>query len=330
MSVDVTPSNAVESTGDRYTEGLQVFEEWQLKRYNGEGHLRHPVSSLRLGLRYLTLPHYFGKVPPLRLLLRQRFGGPRVLPDFACIGALKSGTTDLASYLMQHPSILAPLTKEIGHGFPAYWGPYFPTEKEKAEVVRSTGQALAGFFDPLLHDVPLIDNFSELRPQGKVIIMLRDPVDRAYSHYKWDLFLNTKVGLGATRYGRSYAEYIGLALDMFPAPPPPTTLPSMPVLGTGIYVNAVSRWLDAFGKDNVRIVSANDFFGDISKTVCDIHEFLGLPPVEPVRHHILNKNPLEFPKPDDESIARLREFYRPWNEKLFTLLDRDLGWNAPA
>ncbi|MEU0504045.1 sulfotransferase [Nocardia sp. NPDC005998] len=326
MSTGVTPSSAQDYASDKYTKGFEVFEEWQLHRYNRESYLAHPLRSVQLGMRYLTLPHYFGRVPPVRLWLR-RFGGPRVSPDFACVGALKSGTTDLASYLMQHPSILAPITKEIGHGYPQFWGPYFPTEHEKAEVLRCTGRALTGYFDPLLHDLPLIDNYSAARPDAKIVMMLRDPVDRAYSHYKWDLFLSNKDGLCAMPYGRTFADYIGYALDMFPAPPPPTSLPSMPVLSTGVYANAVARWLAAFGKDNVYIVTAEDFFADICKTVRGIHEFLGLPAIEPVLHHVLNRNPLEFPDPDDASVARLREFYRPWNEQLFELIDRDLGWN---
>ncbi len=76
-----------------------------------------------------------------------------------------------------------------------------------------------------------------------------------------------------------------------------------------------------------RAVTAEEFFADISKTVRGIHEFLGLPAVEPVRHQVLNRNPLEFPEPDEDSVKRLREFYRPWNEKLFGVIGRDLGWN---
>ncbi|MEV5837500.1 sulfotransferase domain-containing protein [Nocardia sp. NPDC052112] len=326
MATGVAPSGAPEYVSDRYTKGLAVFEEWQLHRYNRESYFAHPLRGVQLGIRYLTLPHYFGRVPPVRLWLR-RFGGPRVLPDFACVGALKSGTTDLASYLMQHPSILAPLTKEIGHGYTQLWGPYFPTEREKAEVLRCTGRALAGYFDPALHDLLLIDNYRAVRPDAKILMMLRDPVERAYSHYKWDLFLSSNDGLRVMPYGKTYADYVGYALEMFPAPSPPTTLPSMPVLGTGVYVNAVARWLEAFGKDNVHIVTAEDFFADISKTVCGVHEFLGLPAVEPVHHHVLNRNPLEIPEPDADSVARLREFYRPWNEKLFEVIGCDLGWN---
>ncbi|MTE11476.1 hypothetical protein [Nocardia aurantiaca] len=302
-----------------------------VQRYHNESPLAHPWRNLRLGRRYLTLEHYFGAVPPIRLWWRARFGGSRALPDFTCVGVLESGTTDLAAYLMQHPSIVAPLTKEIGHGFPVGWGPYLPTEREKAAVAERTGRALVGHFDPLLHDVPLIDNLRESNPGAKVVLMPRDPVRRAYSHYKWDLFLSGRDGLRTGRYGESFAEYVSVALRAFPGPPPPTMLPTMPMLAAGIYVNSVRRRLDTYGRENVHLVVAEDFFADVSETVCGIHEFLGLPAIGPrLRAHVLNRNPLEFPLAEAESLARLREFYRPYNERLYELLDRDLGWNSPA
>ncbi|MGW4353487.1 sulfotransferase domain-containing protein [Nocardia sp. NPDC004582] len=245
------------------------------------------------------------------------------------MGALKSGTTDLAAYLMQHPSVVAPLTKEIGHGFPVAWGPYLPSEREKAAVARRTGRALVGHFDPLLHDLPLIDNLRESSPRVKVVLMLRDPVRRAYSHYKWDLFLSGRNGLGSGRYGADFGTYVALALGSFPGPPP-TMLPTMPMLAAGIYVHSVRRWLDTYDRENVHLVAAEDFFADASKTVCGIHEFLGLPAIEPEPHtEVTNRNPLEFPPADAATLTRLREFYRPYNEELFELLGRDLGWNDP-
>ena len=48
---------------------------------------------------------------------------------------------------------------------------------------------------------------------------------------------------------------------------------------------------------------------------------------EPFRHHVSNRNPLEFPEPDEDSVARLCELYRPCNEKLFEVIGRDLEWN---
>jgi hypothetical protein len=309
----------------RYTEGLAVFEEWQLARYHGDTSVRKSLRRIPMGVKYLFLSHYWGKVPPARLWARS-LKGPRTLPDFACVGALKSGTTDLASYLMQHPSILAPLTKEIWHSHPEQWRVFYPTERERKRVERTTGQAISGHFPPLLHDLALIDNFKAARPDAKVVLLLRDPVARAYSHYKWDIFIGGKNGVAAP-YTQSYAQYVDLALSFFPGPTPPTTLPSIPMLQTGIYVNSVRLWLDRFGRDNVHIVRAEDFFQDIRGTVCGVHEFLGLPPVEPKLHHVLNQNPLKFPDADDTSVTKLREFYKPWNAELYELLGADLGWD---
>ena len=60
--------------------------------------------------------------------------------------------------------------------------------------------------------------------------------------------------------------------------------------------------------------------------VCGIHEFLGLTPIKPEIHQIANQNSIKAPPFDKEAREKLKAFYRPWNEKLYALLDRDMGW----
>src|SRR5207249_2118918 len=126
-------------------------------------------------------------VPKWRLWAR-KFGGPRMLPDFACIGPIKSGTSDLCSYLLQHPCILPPLAKEIMSAVPNAWRRYYPTLREKEQVEKQHGKALSGYFNPIPHSLRLIDEYHAARPDAKVILLLRNPIDRAYSHYKAELF----------------------------------------------------------------------------------------------------------------------------------------------
>ncbi|MFJ9362927.1 hypothetical protein ACIRRA_00695 [Nocardia sp. NPDC101769] len=66
----------------------------------------------------------------------------------------------------------------------------------------------------------------------------------------------------------------------------------MPMLAAGIYVNSVRRWLDTYGRENAHLVAAEDFFAGVPATVCGIHEFLGLPAIEPQLHaEVLVRNP---------------------------------------
>lgn len=308
----------------RLAESYSIIEYGRLRLHEGR---RTPVERINhriLMLKFQFLPHYFSRTPKWRLWLRS-FGGLRTLPDFACIGPIKSGTSDLSTYLFQHPSIIPPLTKEIMSADTQEWLAHYPTAREKADVERETGKALSGYFAPLLHHLPLIDGYRAARPDAKIILMLRNPVDRAYSHYKWDLFLGGKRQAKVPYYG-TFADYVNTALDLFPVVPLPSRC-GFQFLQTGIYVKPVELWIDRFGKGNVHILRAEDFFADTPGTVCAIHEFLGLPALKPDIHEVVNRNPLAVPPADEEARDKLREFYRPWNEKLYALLGRDLNWD---
>ncbi|WP_169797442.1 sulfotransferase family protein [Skermania pinensis] len=309
--------------GRQYTIAYDLFIQQRLNRYHGISGLAR-AKEFPLWLRNQTLPHYFVQAPRIRRALRT-LNGPRVLPDFACIGPAKGGTSELASYLMQHPSVATPLTKETLSPIPEDWRIYGPTVREFTKLAARTGHARHGYYDPRLHDTILMHEFHRIRPDGKVILMLRNPVDRAYSQFKWDIFI---AGSLMAAHTTSYADYIELAFDRYPHAFPNH---GYPILPTGIYVNAVRRWLDRFGPDNVMVFAAEEFFADIPGTLCRVHDFLDLPAVPPTIRPAVNQNPLPgLPPRDPETDRRLAEFFAPWNEQLYELLDRDLGWNTPA
>jgi hypothetical protein len=297
----------------------------RLAAYQGNKTLQERLRRRMARIQYHFLPHYASGVPKWRLKLRS-LAGERTLPDFVCVGAIKSGTSDLATYLFQHPCILPPLSKEIDSLNPQEWRPYYPTVREKEHTAREQGHALCGYFNPMLHSLLLIDNYRAVRPDAKVILMLRDPVARAYSHYKWDLFLAPKR-VAKTPYYRTFADYVDFAIDLFPALNPPSVCGSQ-LLQTGIYVKATEMWIDRFGRDNVYILRSEDFFKDTVSAVCGIHEFLGIPRKGPEIHKIVNQNPIQAPPMEESTRRRLKEFYRPWNEQLYQLIGRNMGWDA--
>ncbi|MEP7123611.1 MAG: sulfotransferase domain-containing protein [Byssovorax sp.] len=306
-------------------EAYALDDQRRTARYNGVTTLAERIEYKVSTLKYQFLPHYFHGVPGWRLWLRS-LGGPRTLPDFACVGAIKSGTSDLSTYLFQHPCILPPLSKEVTTGNTKEWLLYYPTVKEKEEAARRNGKALSGYFNPVMHSLTLIDAYHRAKPDAKIILMLRNPVDRAYSHYKWDLLIGGKKMLNHPYY-KSFAGHVDMALDFFPAVPFPSAASKFELLQTGIYVKAVELWMDRFGRQNVHVLRAEDFFKDVQGTLCKIHEFLGIPPIKPELHEVMNQNPLKAPPFEKETRAKLKAFYRPWNEQLYALLDRDMGWD---
>ena len=170
-----------------------------------------------------------------------------------------------------------------------------------------------------------MDGYHRVRPDAKIILMLRNPADRAYSHYKWDLLSGGKA-LGRTTYYRTFTACVDFALEFFPGVPFPSPS-SFDLLETGIYVKAVGMWMSRFGRENVYILRAEDFFADVSSSVRAIHEFLGIPPRTPEVHPIVNQNPIKAPPFEKETRQKLLAFYRPWNEKLYDLLGRDMKWD---
>jgi hypothetical protein len=176
----------------RVAESYDIIEQGRRRQHQERRTLSDRVGDRLQLLRFQFLPHYFSRAPKWRLWLRS-LRGPRIMPDFACIGAVKSGTSDLSTYLFQHPSILAPLSKEIMTAHTKAWLPHYPTVKEKQRVLDATGHARSGYFAPWMHQVPLMDAYKAAVPDARIILLLRDPVERAFSHYKWDLFLGGRA-----------------------------------------------------------------------------------------------------------------------------------------
>lgn len=308
----------------RFHEAYEIVMQDRLLNHQPSITLGDKIARLQRRWRYQFLPHYFARPPQWRVTLRKRLGGPRVLPNFACIGPIKSGSSDLANYLFAHPAVMVPLAKEIRSTDHRDWLPHYPTREEFDAVAREQGAALTGFFYPWLHKLLLVDELAKVSPTAKIILLLRDPVERAYSHYKWDLFLGGP-GIMAWKYFRTFHDYLRHAIGVFPSMEMPAPC-GQQLLSTGIYEPSVRRWLEAFGRENVLVVTSEAFFEDPVSLVGECFDFLGVPrvPVEPFK--VVNPNPLKTPPFDAESRRMLSEFYRPYNERLYELLGRDLGW----
>ena len=122
-------------------------------------------------------------------------GSTHVLPDFLIIGAARSGTTSLYQYLTEHPSIIPGVGKEI-YFFDKkfkkginWYKSFFPTKfsmaiiKNKQKTKCITGEATPRY----LHYPHAPKRIFEFLPKIKLIVLLRNPIDRAYSHYQMEV-----------------------------------------------------------------------------------------------------------------------------------------------
>ena len=204
----------------------------------------------------------------------------RALPDFVIAGGQRCGTTSLYQYLAEHPSIGAPVTKEV-HYFdrdenhtlgPRFYRAHFPTRAELAWRKRRTGHALTFEATPAyLHHPIAAKRMADLLPHAKVIVMLRDPVNRCYS----DFNVHGGEATFAEEVERRFAAFDverARAAGRWRGP-----------LERGLYVEQLPAILERYGRERVLVLRSEDLFADPPRVYAEVLEFLGLPQYDPGR-----------------------------------------------
>lgn len=296
------------------------------------GYARGNKSSMSAGyllklLEYQFLPHYFSGIPRWRTWLRS-FGGKRTLPDFCIIGPIKSGTSDLAVNMLLHPNVLAPLAKEFEGEDPDDWRIFYPTERAKARhAARHGGCAMSPYLAPYLHYTEMGANLARRQPHTKIVLTLREPAARMYSHWKWEVFWAGRALAKEMPILQSFAAYADEAIAAYQTGPLFTAVRAEG-LQTSIYAEAVSEWINAFGPDNVLVLDVADYFAAPTQFVARICAFVGLPPFDcPSFDQRINENPLSLPPADPATHAKLQAFFRPHNARLWKVLGHSFSWD---
>jgi len=213
-----------------------------------------------------------------------------VLPTFLVVGAARSGTTSLYHYLRAHPDIYMSPAKEP-HFFPFinatpdFRGPYDARTNEEIVTDFAEYRALFGGVrgekavgecsNSYLYFHRTASVIKEHIPRCKIIMVLRNPVARAYSHYL-QAYMIGHEDLSFEEALRSEAEREKLNWRWH-----------YQYVKQGLYYRQVKSYLDVFGRDSVRIYLFDDLAANTARVVADIYSFLGVdssfvPPVEQV------------------------------------------------
>ncbi len=256
----------------------------------------------------------------------------RQKPDFVLIGTMRAGTTSLFRDLKRHPQMLAPVTKEI-HYFDYHHGKgerwylaHFPTDGERSAVRNRHGAALSGEATPNYLAHPFAPRWAaEELPDARFVVLLRDPVARAFSHWK----LMTRIGHETLPFAEAVAreaERTGPAWERLAREPhyPAVDWFRHAYAGRGYYAEQLARWFDAVGRDRILVVRSEDYYAEPEAVWEKITGFVGLS----------GWNPGNFSKAhgtaargiDPDVTARLRAVFAAPNAALADLLGRDLGW----
>ena len=264
----------------------------------------------------------------LRLLREPR----RALPNFLVIGVHKGGTTSFYQNLVRHPQIRPALTKEV-HYFdrvpmpPIDWyRAHFPAIEELRRENAITGEASPSY--AVMPNVPAA--VRELVPDCKLIMLLRDPVSRAYSAYQFSEHRN--------RAGRSFEDWIGRDFDLLGGHRVTgdafrrlldgmRSLERLPTgLLRGIYVEQIRNWRKVFPADQLLVLDSAAYFREPAKVLRSVAtDTLGLTDHAFVYENTRNDR-RPYPKMRDETEATLRAFFAPYNQALYDYLGRDFGW----
>ncbi len=313
----------------KYFKAFELSTEFRRIKFSDKSLFHHLPRLIKAGIEYQFLSYYFGSVPKWRVLARKLLSAKRIAPDYVMTGPSKSGSSDLVSHLLLHPNILHPLAKELRLYANKDWRLYYPTVKEKKNLERNiVGPARCGYLEPTLSNLKVLERLHDVNPDCKVIITLRDPVARAYSYWKWEIFVggsrlkqNKKMA-----YFQDYSKYIERALDLFPSIKMETVCGPQ-VLESGIYYKAVEQWINRFGRKNVLVLDVAEYFQDRQPVLEKIQKFLGIPVISiPEYGKKTNENPIKLPPPDPKTKSKLAKFYQPYNKKLFKLIGFEFDW----
>jgi hypothetical protein len=259
----------------------------------------------------------------------------RLLPDYLIIGTQRGGTTSLYKYLKQHPGIGRAIFGKEVHFFDRDYSrdldtyrSHFPTRAYKRYIRMRHGlELVTGEASPYYLAHPHAPHrIAEALPHAKLIVLLRDPVERAYSQY------NHEVALGFEDLSFEEAierepERIAGELEKMHADPSYDSFSYRhhTYLARGHYAEQLELWYALFPKPQFLVLRSEDFFADPDRAYRTVLEFLGLPPASLGKYETFNVRQRGDVKP--ETRRRLTEYFTEPNERLYELLGVDFGWS---
>ena len=256
----------------------------------------------------------------------------RPLPDFLIIGAQKAGTTALYAYLLRHPAIVGPSWKEVSffdrhfaRGAKWYRG-QFPNALRLRLVERRTGVApIAGEASPSYLFHPFApERVAALLPDVRLVALVRDPVDRAFSHYQHEVAFGREPLSFEQALDQEEERMRGELERMRDPAYFSHAWWNYTYASRGLYAEQLERWLAVFPREQLLIVPSEDLLERPGETYSRVLEFLGAPPHELASYPRIFSR--EYSQMEPVTREALRERFAEPNRRLYELLGRDLAW----
>ena len=255
----------------------------------------------------------------------------RVIPDFLVIGAKRCGTTSLYQHLPEHPCISKSPHDNMGffndnfHLGVNWYKSFFPTTFTRNKIKSKFGGFLA--FDvttKYMEEESTANNVYQTKPNMKIIIILRNPVDRAYSQYH--------LSVRQTAERRSFEDVVEENMNRLNKEShehyeikPKFSAKEDNYLKKGLYALQLRYWLKIFPRENILIVSTEEFESNQQIIYNKIFEFLNISKFEVKNTKKMQKG--NYPPIKSETRNLLLDYFRPHNHELFELINMEFDWD---
>jgi hypothetical protein len=177
-------------------------------------------------------------------------------PDFIIVGPQKCATTWIYEGLVDHPEVYVPDTDSV-HFFDMqyhrgldWYREFFPTDPSGQTIGEETPSYIRSAKTPA--------RIAELNPDTKIIISMRNPVDRAFSHY-WHEKAKGKISFDFEEVFENYDLYQNW-------------------VEPGFYDTHIQRFEEQFDTDQIKLLLFDDLIEDDAAFIRDVYEFIGVDP----------------------------------------------------
>jgi len=275
--------------------------------------------------QYAGLMKYFVKrffvSLPYRITARKR-----KLPDFLIIGAMKGGTSSLYDWIGKHPDVALSREQEV-HFFSVYYRKglnYYRSFFPKKSTGKFTGESSPYY---LYH--PLVpERVKKDVPRCKIIVVLRDPVLRAYSHYQMHKGIDVSKNFDEALQNES--DRVASAHERFLEGKDgrSTSHQAFSYIGRGQYHEQLSRWLQHYSLDELLVLKSETLYEQPMETMQRVFQFLGLrdfdiPELQPV-------NQRGYQALSEEDYDKYAVHFREDGRKLAELLGPEFKWKCTS
>lgn len=257
----------------------------------------------------------------------------RLEPAFLIVGAQRCGTTSMFKTLAQHPGVARPFLRKGIHYFdmayergPRWYRGHFPLAATSR--LRRLGGAgpLTGESSPYYSFHPRsADRIAADLPEVKLIMLLRDPVERAYSAHSHELARGFETEPFERAIELEEQRIAGQRERMLADPDYSSyDLQHHAYVARGRYVEQLRRLEAAVGRDRLLVLDSDEFFSTPEPVFAEVLAFLGLPPAQGIafeRHNSRMRSPM-----DDALRARLRAGYDAADADLAAWWGRTPSW----